>query len=216
MCSRQFWTYFFRFGILFRHLFFWFHESKNVPAIFVSGKWHQILILNAPTLFACTIANPLLTISTWYTQIYENLIDVSRNQHCCWSTNTDKNGLWWQRSRWFSLRLQSVIQDRVTPCYWFRLEVSGHILDTIKDDDGKTILGWRCSYCLFPGNRGGSRFFKHCNASKALLHLTKGKDVVTCTGLQNICPNVVYALTALKYSKANRKRDIAVQKNNLH
>ncbi len=53
----------------------------------------------------------------------------------------------------------------------------GITLDTIKDDDGKTILGWHCSYCLIPGNRGGSRFFKHRNASKALLHLTKGRTL---------------------------------------
>ncbi len=33
MCSRQFWTCFFRFGILSRHLFFRFHESENIPAI---------------------------------------------------------------------------------------------------------------------------------------------------------------------------------------
>jgi hypothetical protein len=92
----------------------------------------------------------------------------------------------------------------------------GITLDTIKDDAGKTILGWCCGYCLITGNCGGSRFFKHRNASKALSHLTKGKDIVTCTGLWNICPNVVHALTALKYSKANRKRDIAIQKNNLH
>ncbi len=92
----------------------------------------------------------------------------------------------------------------------------GIILDTINDDDGKTIMGWRCDYCLIPGNRGGSRFFKHCDASKALSHLTKGKDIVTCTGLRNIPPNVVHALTALKYSKANRKHDIAVQRNDLH
>ena len=92
----------------------------------------------------------------------------------------------------------------------------GITLDTIKDDDGKTILGWHCGYCLIPGNRGGSRFFKHRNASKALSHLTKGKDIVTCTGLRNIPPNVAHALTTLKYSKANRKRDIAVQRNNLH
>jgi hypothetical protein len=92
----------------------------------------------------------------------------------------------------------------------------GITLDTMNDDDGKTIMGWRCDYCLIPGNRGGSRFFKHRNASKALLHLTKGKDIVTCTGLQNIPPNVVHALTALKYSKAKRKHDIAVQRNNLH
>jgi hypothetical protein len=92
----------------------------------------------------------------------------------------------------------------------------GITLDTIEDDDGKTILGWHCGYCLIPGNCGGSRFFKHRNASKALLHLTKGKDIVTCTGLRNIRPNVVHALTALMYSKAYRKRDIVVQKNNLH
>jgi hypothetical protein len=72
----------------------------------------------------------------------------------------------------------------------------GITLGTKEDDDGKTILGWRCGYCLIPGNGGGSRFFKHRNASKALSHLTKGKDIVTCTGLQNIPENVVHALTA--------------------
>ncbi len=126
LCSRQFWTHFFRFGILSCHLFFQFHELENDSATFVSGKWHQILILNTPTLFAHTIANPLLTISTWYTQIYENLIDVSRYRYHCWSTNTGKNGLWWWRSCWFLIRLQSGIRDRATPCYWFRLGLSGH------------------------------------------------------------------------------------------
>jgi hypothetical protein len=92
----------------------------------------------------------------------------------------------------------------------------GITLDIINDDDVKTIIGWCWNYCLIPGNRGGSRFFKHYNASKALSHLTKEKDIVTCTGLQNIPPNVVHALTALKYSKANRICDIAVQRNNLH
>ena len=92
----------------------------------------------------------------------------------------------------------------------------GITLNTINNDDGRTILGWRCGYCLIFGNRGGSRFFKHRNASKALSHLTKGKDIVTCTGLQRISANVVHALTALKYSKANRKLNIAVQKNNFH
>ncbi len=92
----------------------------------------------------------------------------------------------------------------------------GITLDTIEDDDGKTILGWHCGCCLIPSNPGGSRFFKHRNASKALSHLAKGKDIMTCTGLRNIPPNVVHALTALKYSKANRKCDIAVQRNNLH
>ncbi len=92
----------------------------------------------------------------------------------------------------------------------------GITLDTFVDDDGKTIPGWRCGYCLISSNCGGSRFFKHQNASKALSHLTKGKDIVTCTGLRTIPPTVVNALTALMYSKANRKCDIAVQKNNLH
>jgi hypothetical protein len=68
----------------------------------------------------------------------------------------------------------------------------GITLDTMNDDDGKTIMGWRCDYCLIPSNCGGSRFFKHHNAPKALLHLTKGKDIVTCTGL-DIAPNVVHA-----------------------
>jgi hypothetical protein len=86
----------------------------------------------------------------------------------------------------------------------------GFTLNTFVDDDGKTIPGWRCSYCLIPGKPGGSRIFKHHNASKALSHLTKGKDIVTCSGLRKIPPNVVHALTALIYSKANRKRDIAV------
>jgi hypothetical protein len=76
----------------------------------------------------------------------------------------------------------------------------GITLDTFVDDDGKTILGWHCGYCLIPGNCGGSRFFKHRNASKALAHLTKGKDIIPCSGLQNIPPNVVHALTALMYS----------------
>ncbi len=88
----------------------------------------------------------------------------------------------------------------------------GITLDTFIDNDGKTIPGWRCGYCLIPGNYGGSRFFKHRNASKALSHLTKGKDIVTCSGLWNIPSNVVHALTTLMYSKAH---DIAVQKNNL-
>jgi hypothetical protein len=92
----------------------------------------------------------------------------------------------------------------------------GITLDTFVDDDGKTIVDWRCGYCLIPGNCGGSRFFKHRNASMALSHLTKEKDIVTCSGLRNVPLNVVHALTVLMYSKANRKCDIAVQKNNLN
>ncbi len=73
----------------------------------------------------------------------------------------------------------------------FIWDCPGIALNTIKDDDGKTILGWCCGYCLIPGNCGGSRFFKHRNASKALLHLTKGMDIVTCTGLRHIPANGV-------------------------
>jgi hypothetical protein len=90
------------------------------------------------------------------------------------------------------------------------LDCPGITLDTFVDDDGKIIPGWRCGYCLIPSNCCSSRFFKHHNASKALSHLMKGKDIVTCSGLRNIPPNVVHALTSLMYSKANRKHDIAV------
>ncbi len=62
----------------------------------------------------------------------------------------------------------------------------GITLDTTVDDEGKTIPGWHCGYCLIPGNCGGPGFFKHRNASRALSHLTKGKDIVTCTGVWNI------------------------------
>ncbi len=41
----------------------------------------------------------------------------------------------------------------------------GITLDTIEDDDGKTILGWRCGYCLIPGNCVGSR------SSSIVMHL---------------------------------------------
>jgi hypothetical protein len=86
----------------------------------------------------------------------------------------------------------------------------GITLDTTVDSGGKTVPSWHCGYCLIPGNRGGSRFFKHHNASKDLSHLTMGKNIVTCTGLRNIPANVVHALTALMYSKANRKHNIVV------
>jgi hypothetical protein len=107
----------------------------------------------------------------------------------------------------FSSSQESELDPPVLDSVWGR---PGITLDTFVDDDGKTIPGWRCGNCLIPSNCGGSRFFKHCNASKALSH------IVTCSGLYNIPPNVVYALTALMYSKANRKCDIAVQKNNLN
>jgi hypothetical protein len=44
----------------------------------------------------------------------------------------------------------------------------------------------------------------------------KGKDIITFTGLQDIPANICHALTVLMYSKANRKHDVAVQKNNLN
>ncbi len=101
-----------------------------------------------------------------------------------------------------------LVLDQVWDC-------PGITLDTFVDNDGKTILGWHCGYCPITRNCGGSRIFKHRNASKALSHRTKGKDIVTCSGLRNIHPNVAHALTKLIYSKANRKCDIAIQKNYL-
>jgi hypothetical protein len=47
----------------------------------------------------------------------------------------------------------------------------GITLNTFVDDDGKTIPGWCCSYCLIPGNRGDSRFFKHRNVHLRLCHI---------------------------------------------
>jgi hypothetical protein len=81
----------------------------------------------------------------------------------------------------------------------------GITLDTIKDDDGKTILGWHCNYCLIPSNRGGSRFFKHRNSSKALSHLTKGKDIVTCTSLRHIPPECCPCLNHIEIFKGKWK-----------
>ncbi len=63
MCSRQFWTRFFRFRILSCHQLFQFHESENVPAINVSGEWHQILIYSMHQLFSST---PLPSHCSWY------------------------------------------------------------------------------------------------------------------------------------------------------
>ncbi len=77
----------------------------------------------------------------------------------------------------------------------------GITLNTTINDDGKTIPGWRCGYCLIPSNPGGSRFFKHHNANKALSHLMKGKDIVTCTGLRNIPANVVTENVTLRFKR---------------
>ncbi len=70
MCSRQFWTCFFRFGILSCHWLFQFHESEKVPAINVSGEWHQISIYSMHQLFSCA---PLPSHCSWY------LLDTHKN-----------------------------------------------------------------------------------------------------------------------------------------
>jgi hypothetical protein len=157
------------------------------------------LILNAPTLFARTIANLLLTISTSHKFMkilltYQGIGIVGEVpiQVKIDYDNKDLADFQFGSSQESKIEPPLVI-DSVWDC-------PGITLDTIKDDDGKTIPGWRCSYCLIPGNRGGSRFFKHRNVSKALSHLTKGKDIVTCTGLWHIPANKVHTLTALKYS----------------
>jgi hypothetical protein len=103
----------------------------------------------------------------------------------------------------------SLVLDPIWDCL-------GITLNSFVDDDGKTIPGWHCGYCLIPGNCGGSRFLEHYNSSKALSRLTKRKDIVTCSSLQNIPPNVVHVLTTLMYSKSNGNADIVVQKNNLN
>jgi hypothetical protein len=41
MCSRQIWTHYFLFGILFCHLFFQYHELENVPAISIFLARHE-------------------------------------------------------------------------------------------------------------------------------------------------------------------------------
>jgi hypothetical protein len=151
-----------------------------------------------------------LMLSTCYTQFNENIIVISRYWHHCSSTNQakiddddeDLNGFHFCSSQESELDAPLVL-DSVWDC-------PGITLDTTIDDDGRTIPGWHWGYRLIPGNCGGPKFFKHHNASKAFSHLTKGKDIVTCTGLWNIPANVVHALTALMYSKANRKHGIAV------
>ncbi len=112
--------------------------------------------------------------------------------------NEDHNGLHSGSSQESKLNSPLVLES-----VW---DCPGISLNKIVDEDGKTIPGWRCDNCINFNNCGGPRFFKHCNASKALSHLTKGKDIDTCTGLQNIPENVAHALTALMYSKANRKK----------
>ncbi len=164
-----------RLGIFSCHHFFQFHELENVPAIYVSGKWHQISRLSAPTLFARTIAITLLTISIQYTLIHENLIDVSGYWHRCWSTNTGKMDV--DDGNLTDFQFGSSQESEIDPplvldSVW---DCPGITLNTFVDDDGKTILGWCCSYCLIPGNRDGSRFFKHHNVSKALSHLYRGE-----------------------------------------
>ncbi len=81
----------------------------------------------------------------------------------------------------------------------------GMMLNQIKDGD-KIIPGWRCGYCLIRGGVGPPPFFKYCNATKALSHLSsKGEDIICCKGLRNIPSNVCNSITALKHYKNNKK-----------
>jgi hypothetical protein len=72
------------------------------------------------------------------------------------------------------------VDDKVLTCFYFGSSQESELdpplvldsiwrpgitLKTFVDDDGKTIPGWRCGYCLIPRNCGDSRFFKHRNAS---------------------------------------------------
>jgi hypothetical protein len=156
-----------------------------------------------------------LMLSTRYTQIYENLLlypGIGTNVKVPIQAKMDIDD---EDLNWFhfgSSQESKLDPPLVLDSIWDCLGINLNIVD----DVGKTIPGWHCGYCLIPSNCGSSRFFKHRNASKALSHLTKGKDIVTCTSLRNIPANVVHALTALMYSKANRKHDMAVQKNNLN
>ncbi len=70
MCSHQICTRFFLFGILSCHQLFWFHESENVPAINVSGKWHPILIYSTHQIF---LRAPSPSHCSWY------LLDTHKN-----------------------------------------------------------------------------------------------------------------------------------------
>jgi hypothetical protein len=131
-----------------------------------------------------------LTLSTRYTQINETLLSYPGIrtvvevpiQAKMDDYDEDLNGFHFG-SRQESKLDPPLVLDSVWDC-------PGITLDTTIDDYGKTILGWRCRYRLIPGNCGSPRFFKHRNASKAFSHLTKGKDIVTCTGLRNIPANV--------------------------
>ena len=89
-------------------------------------------------------------------------------------------------------------------------------LDEMELSDGKVISGWRCGYCPVPGGLGAAPFFKYRNATKALSHLSsKGTDIISCRGMKNIPTNVRNALTALQYSKINKKSDRIARQNTI-
>jgi hypothetical protein len=59
----------------------------------------------------------------------------------------------------------------------FVWDCPGITLDTFVDDDGKTILGWHCGYCLISSNCGDSRFFKHRTDLKLCHTLQRGRTL---------------------------------------
>lgn len=63
---------------------------------------------------------------------------------------------------------------------------------------------------------GGAPFFKYRNATTALSHLSsKGNDIISCKGIQNIPSNVRNALTVLQYSKINKKSNRIARQNTI-
>ncbi len=121
-------------------------------------------------------APPPLTLTFPDTQWDESIIVRSSYWHYCQITNAgkmddddeDHDGLPFGSSQESKLDPPLVLES-----VW---DCPGITLDTTEDEDGKTIPGWCFGYCLIPSNCGDPRFFKHCNASNALSHLTKGKD----------------------------------------
>ncbi len=169
--------------------------------LYGSGEWHQNLILNAPIVLRAPSSNHcsryLLDTHKFMKTLlaYQGIGIIVEVPNKAKMDYYDKDLADFQ---FCSSQESNIEPPLVINSIW---DCPGITLNTIKDDDGKTILSWHCSYCLIPSNRGGSRFFKHRNASKALSHLTKRKDIVTCTSLQRIPANVVHALTALQIFK---------------
>ncbi len=95
-------------------------------------------------------------------------------------------------------------------------ECPGITLHEMEHSDGKVITGWHCGYCPVPSGVGGAPFFKYRNATKALSHLSsKGNDIISCKGTQNIPSNVCNALTVLQYSKIIKKSNRIARQNTI-